>query len=164
MALGTYKILEYLQKSRAISERAVVPIFLAVVSIISYQNINFYMVEYKDNMYFENANGEYAMEVGLMANKMGKDFQIFVLGAPRVYSSFPTFAFIAPDNPRADLSAESIPTLELPPDQKAGFFAIPENRLLLAEISQKYPGGESGIVYRRVRPDEILFEYYIIEP
>jgi 4-amino-4-deoxy-L-arabinose transferase-like glycosyltransferase len=164
MALGTYKILEYLQKSRAISERAVVPIFLAVVSIISYQNINFYMVEYKDNMYFENANGEYTMEVGLMANKMGKDFQIFVLGAPRVYSSFPTFAFIAPDNPRADLSAESIPTLELPPDQKAGFFAIPENRLLLAEISQKYPGGESGIVYRRVRPDEILFEYYIIEP
>ena len=115
-------------------------------------------------MYFQDANGEYAMEIGLMANKMGKDFQIFVLGAPRIFSGFPTLSFVAPNNPRADLSGESIPTLALTPDQKAVFFAIPENHSLLAEIRQKYPGGESGIVYRKVRPDEILFEYYIIDP
>jgi len=95
---------------------------------------------------------------------MGSDLKIFVLGAPRVYSGFPTFSFIAPNNPRVDLGAEGIPTLELSTDQKAGFFAIPENRLLLVDISQKYPGGESGIIYRRSRPNEILFEYYIIEP
>ena len=164
MALGTYKILEYLQKFRVIPERAVAPILFAVVCIITFQNINFYMFEYRNNMYFQDANGEYAMEIGLMANELGKDFQIFILGAPRIFSGFPTLSFIAPDNPRADLSAENIPTLELTPDQKAGFFAIPENRSLLAEISQKYPGGKSGIVYRRVRPDEILFEYYIIDP
>lgn len=164
MALGAYKIVEYLQKFRSLPERAIAPVFLAVVCIISYQNISFYMFEYRNNMYFQDANGEYAMEIGLMAKNMGSDFKIFVLGAPRVYSGFPTFSFIAPDNPRADLGAESIPTLDLPTDQKAGFFAIPANRLLLVDISQKYPSGESGIVYRRVRPDEILFEYYIIEP
>lgn len=164
MALGTYKILEYLQKFRAIPERTVALIFLAVVLIISYQNIDFYMVEYKNNMYFQDANGEYAMEISLMAKDQGKDFQIFLLGAPRVYSVFPTFAFIAPDNPRTDLFAEHIPTLELTPGQKVGFFAIPENRSLLAEISQKFPGGESGLVYRKPRPEEILFEYYILDP
>lgn len=115
-------------------------------------------------MYFQDANGEFAMEVGLMANRMGEDVQIFVLGAPRVYAGFPTIAFVAPKNVRADLIAETIPTLQLVPGQKAGFFAIPENRFLLAEISQKFPGGESGLVYRRSRPDEILFEYYIVLP
>lgn len=122
MALGAYKIVEYLQKFRSLPERAIAPVFLAVVCIISYQNINFYMFEYRNNLYFQDANGEYAMEIGLMAKNMGSDFKIFVLGAPRVYSGFPTFSFIAPDNPRADLSAESIPTLDLPTDQKAGFF------------------------------------------
>ncbi|MGZ9163563.1 MAG: ArnT family glycosyltransferase [Anaerolineales bacterium] len=164
MSLGAYKILEYLQKFRVIPERAVMPVFFAVVCIILYQNINFYMFEYRNNMYFQDANGEYAMEVGLMAKQMGNDFQIFVLGAPRVFSGFPTLSFLAPDNPRVDLSAESIPTLVLPAKQKAGFFAIPENRLLLAEISQRFPGGESGLVYRRAKPSEILFEYYIVEP
>jgi 4-amino-4-deoxy-L-arabinose transferase-like glycosyltransferase len=164
MALGAYKILEYLQKFRIVPDRAVVLVLFWIVGIITYQNVRFYMYEYRANAYFQDANGEYAMEVGLIATNMGKDFQIFLLGAPRVFSGFPTFSFIAPNNPRADLSAENILTLALPADQKAGFFAIPENRSLLAEISQKYPGGESGVVYRRVRPDEILFEYYIIQP
>ena len=164
MALGADKILEYLQKFRIIPERAVVLILFGIAGIITYQNAKFYMYEYRVNGYFQDANGEYAMEIGLMANKMGNDFQIFLLGAPRVFSGFPTFSFIAPNNPRVDLSAENIPTLALATDQKAGFFAIPENRLLLAQISQKYPGGESGSVYRKVRPAEILFEYYIIQP
>ncbi len=115
-------------------------------------------------MYFQDANGEYAMEIGLMAKNRGEDFQIFVLGAPRVFSGLPTLPFIVPNNPRADLTAENVATLELSPNQKVGFFAIPENRSLLAEISQRFPGGESGLVYRRPKPDEILFEYYIIEP
>ena len=164
MALGTYKVLEYLQKFRLVPARAVVPTFFAVALIILYQNISFYMFEYRSKGYFQDANGEYAMEVGLMAKSMGKDFQIFALGAPRVYASFPTIVFIAPDNPRADLMAENIATLDLPPGQAAGFFAIPESRSLLAQISQKYPGGESGLVYRKSKPDEILFEYYIIQP
>jgi hypothetical protein len=73
-------------------------------------------------------------------------------------------AFIVPNNPRTDLRAEDVAALELSPDQKAGFFAIPENRSLIADISRKFPGGKSGLIYRRPKPDEILFEYYIIEP
>jgi 4-amino-4-deoxy-L-arabinose transferase-like glycosyltransferase len=164
MALGASKILEYLQKFRVIPERVIAPILLATVCIITYQNIDFYMFEYRNNMYFQDPNGEYAMEVGLMAKNMGEDFQIFLLGAPRVFSNLPTLPFIVPNNPRIDLRAEDIAVLELSPGQKAGFFAIPENRSLLAEISRRFPGGQSGLVYRRPHPEEILFEYYIIEP
>ena len=162
MALGAYKTLEYIQKFKIVPERLVAPVFVAIVAVITCQNVNFYMFEYRRNVYFQDANGEYAMEVGLMAKNLGKDFQIFLLGSPRVFSGFASLAFIAPDNRRIDLSAENVANLEVNPDQRMGFFAIPENRSLLAEISQKYPGGENGLVYRKPKPDEILFEYYIL--
>ena len=164
MALGAYKVMEYLQRFRVVPARLVTPIFILIAGIITYQNVNFYMGDYRKNMYFEDANGEYAMEVSLMANKIGKDFQILVLGGGRVFSGFPTFAFIAPDNPRLDLNAETISMLQLPPNMQAGFFAVPESRSLLQEISQKFPGGESGVVYRKTKPNEVLFEYYILKP
>ena len=162
MALGAYKIVEYFQKFRIVPARVVVPLYLLIVGIITYQQVNFYMGEYRSHTYFQDANGEFAMEVALMAHARGKDLQIMILGAPRVFTAFPTFAFIAPENPRLDLIVENIPFLELPPSGQIGFFAIPENRTALQEIIQMYPGGESGLVYRRPRPEEILFEYYIL--
>ena len=169
MALGTSKVIEYLQRFRLLPERAAVLIFLAVVSIISYQNINFYMGEYRTNMYFtniyfENANGEFAMEVGLLANDIGEGYMIYILGEPRILSSFPTIPFLIPENQRADFNAETLAALTLTPDQKVAFFAIPENRPLLEEISQKFPGGQRGLIYRKPRPAEILLEYYILAP
>jgi 4-amino-4-deoxy-L-arabinose transferase-like glycosyltransferase len=164
MAVGSFKILEYLQKFKIVPERVIAPILILLVSIIAYQNINYYMLEYKNNAYFEDANGEYAMEISLMANQRGNDFQIFVLGAPRVFAAFPTFAFVAPTNPRSDLYPENIEALQLPTNKQVGFFATPENRQLLQQIIQRYPGGEGGLVYRRTKPDQVLFEYYIIDP
>ena len=164
MALGMFKILEYLQKFRIVPKRAAMPAFLAVVLVISYQNINFYMGEYRRNMYFENANGEFAMETGLMANDLREIYTLYFLGSPRIFSGFPTIPFLAPDYPRADLTAEDIATLSLTPDQKVAFFAIPENQALIEEISQKFPGGERGLIFRKSRPGEILFEYYILAP
>lgn len=164
MALGAYKILEYLQKFRLVPERMVVPVLAVIVFVIVYQNISYYMFEYRKNMYFQDANGEYAMEIGLMAKQLGEDVPLFIMGEPRVYSSFPTLSYIAPNNPRTDLGAANISTLQLDPDQKVAFFATPENRSLLEEIKQTYPGGTGGSVYRKTKPEELLFDYYIVTP
>jgi len=104
------------------------------------------------------------METGLMANDLRDVYALYFIGAPRIFSGFPTIPFLAPQYPRSDLKAEDIPTLTLQPNQKVAFFAIPENRPLLEEISQKFPGGERGLIYRKPRPNEILFEYYILAP
>ena len=164
MALGTFKVVEYLQKFRLFPERASALIFLAVVSIVSYQNINFYMGEYRTKMYFENANGEYAMEASLLARDLGEDYLIYILGSPRVLANFPTIPFLIPRNQRVDFDADDLATLNLTPDQKVAFFAVPESRPLLEEVSLKFPGGERGLVYRKPRPTEILLEYYILAP
>ena len=164
MALGTFKVAEYLQKFHLLPERAPAIIFLVVVSIISYQNINFYLGEYRTRMYFENANGEYAMEASLLARDLGEDYLIYILGGPRVLANFPTIPFLIPHNQRVDFDADDLSTLNLTPDQKVAFFAVPESRPLLEEISQKFPGGERGLIYRKPRPTEILLEYYVLAP
>lgn len=164
LALGAYLIFDYLQRFHLISQRTLGPALAILTLVLVVQNVNYYMFTYRSKMYFQDANGEYAMEVGKMAKTLGRDTQIFVLGEPRIFSGFPTLAFIAPDNPRTDLGAASIGTFVLAPGQKSAFFAIPENRAWIAEISQRYPGGESGLVYRKPRPDEVLFEYYIVSP
>jgi 4-amino-4-deoxy-L-arabinose transferase-like glycosyltransferase len=164
MALGTYKVVEYLQKFRLLPERAAALIFLGVISIVSYQNINFYMGEYRTRMYFENANGEYAMEAGLLARDLGEDYLIYILGSPRVLAAFPTIPFLIPNNQRVDFDADDLATLNLTPDQKVAFFAVPESRALLEEVVQKFPGGERGLLYRKPRPTEILLEYYVLAP
>ena len=64
----------------------------------------------------------------------------------------------------AVLLIAGLAALTLSPDQKAAFFAIPENRPLIEEISQRFPGGERGLIYRKSRPGEVLFEYYILAP
>lgn len=93
---------------------------------------------------------------------LGKDYSIYVLGEPRIFSGFPTLAFIAPENFRMDLGAGTIGAFGVAPGEKAAFFSIPENRALLSTVMEKYPGGKAGYMYRKPSPDEILFEYYII--
>ncbi len=163
VGVGAYKLLEYLHRFNMLNARLFAPVFLVLASILAYQNIRFYMVEYPANYYFENANGEYAMEVGQMVEALGEDIQVYILGEPRLFAEFPTFLFIAPDNPRTNLGAAGLPAFELAPGQNAAFFAIPENRAWIDEISRKYPGGEGGLVFRKPKPAEVLFEYYIVD-
>jgi 4-amino-4-deoxy-L-arabinose transferase-like glycosyltransferase len=164
MALGTYKIAEYLQKFRLLPARVLVPVFFLVATIITFQNTRFYMSEYRDNLYFQDANSEFAMEVGLMAKQLGPEFTIYILGEPRVNRGIPTLSYIAPASPLVDLGSASLPELQLSEGQKAAFFAIPENQVVLEQIRERYPGGMAGLVYRKPRPGEILFEYYILPP
>jgi len=162
IAIGIEKTLAYPQKFGLLPARTVIPMMAILVGILTYQNIRYYMGEYRTGMYFQDANGEYAMEAGLMAKELGPEYQIYSLGAPRVFTGFPTFTFLAPDNPKADLTAEAISMLELPPGQRSIFFASPENLGALEELRNQYPGGIQGSTHRKSKPEEILFQYYIL--
>ena len=164
LALGAYKVFEYLLRLNVIEQRFFQPSLLVLTLFLVVQNVNYYMGEYRSEMYFQDANGEYAMEVGLMARELSRDTQLYVMGEPRIFAGFPTLAFLAPDHPRTDLGSILMETFELAPGQKAAFFAVPESRPYIEEIKQRYPGGKNGLVYRKPRPDEILFEYYILSP
>ena len=162
MAIGVQTIFAQSQKRGLVSGRMFVPVCVVIASAIACQNIHFYLFEYRQQMYFRDANAEYAMEVGIMARGLGEDFHLYILGAPRVFSSFPTLRYATPRNPLVDLTNADIPGLELQAGTRAAFFATPENRALLADIQRIHAGGSAGVMHRKSRPDEILFEYYLV--
>jgi 4-amino-4-deoxy-L-arabinose transferase-like glycosyltransferase len=162
MAVGLRTILEQARSRGLLTGRMLVPAATVVVVAIASVNVQFYLVEYRRNMYFQDANGEYAMEVALMARDLGENAQIYVLGGPRVFSSFPTLRYMAAHAAPADLTADKLAGLELPAGKRSGFFATPENHALLEALRQKYPGGSGGVVHRKGRPGQILFEYYLV--
>ncbi|MGE5249489.1 MAG: ArnT family glycosyltransferase [Bacteroidota bacterium] len=163
MGLGTYTLLEYLQKIRLVRGRLFAATILIVVGVVTWQNVYYYMVEYPAKYYFQDPNGEYGMEVGLMTRQLGDGFQIYVLGEPRVFSSFPTLSYLAPRDNFIDLGVAGLASFQLSPAQKAAFFAIPENQAMLAQIRQRFPGGQGGLVFRKSKPGEVLFEYYVLK-
>jgi 4-amino-4-deoxy-L-arabinose transferase-like glycosyltransferase len=162
LSVGAYQILEYLQKFSLIRPRLFTPVLTVLALVLMFQNVSYYMFTYRTQMLFQDANGEFAMEAGEMASSLGREYSVYVLGEPRLFSGFPTLAFLAPDNFRMDLGAGSLGSFAHAPGEKAAFFSIPEDRALLATVIEKYPGGEKGFVYRKPKPDEILFEYYIL--
>lgn len=164
IAIGLCQSVKYLEKTQVLPGRITLWVVFGIVCVTTFQNIRFYMFEYQSNYYFEDANGEFAMETALMARELGPDYHIFDLGSPRIFTGFPTIPFVDPKNPRTDLDSASVAALQIKPGEKAVFFAIPDNARLLTEIQQKYPGGRSGNVYRKPNPAEILFEYYILTP
>ena len=164
VALGATTALEHARHLQLIRPGLVAPALTAVVGVIGLQDAVFYMHEYRSRAYFEDANSEYAMEVGLMARSFGPDTQVFVVGAPRVFADFPTLLWLVPGRGATDLAAETLPGLELAPGRRTSFFATPENSALLQQIRRKYPGGQTGLVHRQTRPAEPLFEYYVVDP
>lgn len=160
MALGLWTLVEQVRMRGLLT--ATVPICLVVVSAIAYQNVRFYLSEYRTQMYFQDAHAEYAMEVGLLARHMTTDCHLYIVGAPRVFSSFPTLRYLVPHHTLIDLAAPDVPHLERDDGACAAFFAIPENRPLLRDLQRRYRDGSGGVVYRKTRPDEVLFDYYLV--
>jgi hypothetical protein len=161
MAIGAARATAHLRRLRLVPQsRALV--LGVVVLVVAYHDIEFYMGKYRRNMYFADTNAEFAMEVGVAATELGEGAAIFILGAPRVFASFPTLPALMKGQHVMDVDAGNVASFEVPSGTPLGFFATSDNRPLLDEIRTRFPGGQLGVVHRRPQPDEILFEYYIV--
>ena len=135
----------------------------ALVAVVMLEHAFFYFGEYRSHYYFEDASGEFALEAGQHLNRLGPDYALRVLGAPRVFSDFPTLSYLAPDQDIANLTAEELETFTLPGEQGVLFAAIPENLSALDVIEERYPGGTRESVIRKSK-NEVLYYAYILPP
>ena len=164
VALGLWQLVEVLARINPAARWRTV-LMLIVVILLTLENGMFYFGEYRANDYFKDANGELAMEAGLQLGELGRNYSLFLIGHPRVFSDFPTLAFIAPDNEKYDLNPEELDgLLNLAINQGAIFVAIPENMEALAQIEQRFPGGTSQVIPRKTTENEILYYAYIVPP
>lgn len=136
-----------------------------LLGVLLLQNSLFYFVEYRTNYYFHDASAELAMEAGqVLQDLQGREpHALYMLGAPRVFSGFPTIPFLVPQALRVDIAVQGDGTIipGLAYNQAAFFVAIPENLGQLEQIRARYPGGQ-WLAVERFAKQEILFYGYIL--
>ena len=136
---------------------------MALVLFLTAEHASFYFGEYRNHYYFEDPNGELALEAGQQLHQLGPDYALRLLGAPRVFADFPTLTFLAPNNDIANLNLDELGAFTLPENQGVLFAAIPENMDALDIIEDRFPGGTRQSIPRKTK-NEILYYAYILPP
>jgi 4-amino-4-deoxy-L-arabinose transferase-like glycosyltransferase len=113
-----------------------------LVAILALSSIGYYFVEFTPKRRYGTYNGETATMIGHYLRDLEGDYRAYLLGAPRLYWSFGSMAFLAPEVPGQDV----VKPLNAPPDfldegQGAVFIFLPERGEELNWVRQAYPDG-----------------------
>ncbi len=162
IGLGAWQVSTILLKLK-LKPSLVFALNAVLILLLSYQNLSFYFVHYREGRFFQDANAELGMEIGLHLQRLGEDYDLYLIGEPRVFAEFPTTEFLAPKSVKTDLHLDTIADFSLETERGAIIAAIPENKMLLDEIIVKYPGGTEESVLR-LMSTEVLYYAYILPP
>lgn len=162
VAIGLWQLGQVLERIGIVSFRRNL-VTAALVVFLTLEHGLFYFGEYRSHYYFADPSGELALEAGRQLRGLGPDYALRLLGAPRVFSDFPTLRFIAPENQIANLTTDELETFTLPDNLGVLFAAIPENMAALDVIEGRFPGGTRESVVRKTK-NEVLYYAYILPP
>lgn len=163
IALGAWQVSKALLQLK-FKQSWIYALTVVLVLALAYQNLSYYFGPYRTGRFFQDANAELGMETGLELQKLGQNYDFYLFGLPRVFAAFPTTDFLNPGVNKIDLNTENMAEeLSLDPEKGAFIVAIPENRELLEQVKQTYPGGLSESV-KRYMDEEVLYYAYILEP
>ncbi|MGB3714127.1 MAG: glycosyltransferase family 39 protein [Candidatus Promineifilaceae bacterium] len=88
-----YQVLRLLKVSR----RYVIPVVLSIAVLIAMSDLFFYFGDYRDQTRYGDRNTEVASEVSVYLDSLEGQWLVYFYGAPSMYSSFPTFAYLVED-------------------------------------------------------------------
>ena len=112
-------------------------------------SLHFYFVTYQRSRTYGWNNTEFATRLGTDLRDLGPGWTEYFHGAPRMFASFPTTAFLAPETRLVDVSE---PTSGLPRGFDGSrdnvFVFLPERARELAAIRRALPSGELDVVGR----------------
>jgi 4-amino-4-deoxy-L-arabinose transferase-like glycosyltransferase len=120
----------------------------ALMAALMISAVGFYFVEYTPERRYGSANGETATMIAHHLRQLDGDSQAYLFGAPRLYWSFGTMNFLAPEIPGFDV----LEPLGAAPDfvdrtQAAVFIFLPERAGELAWVAEAFPDGETREFY-----------------
>lgn len=135
-----------------------------LVLFLAIQNISFYFIHYYSHRLFNHPGGEVAMEAGLELQQLGEKYDYFLLGDPGVVlADMPTTVFLAPNNKRVNLTANTLSEFSIEPGHGVFVVALPENKGTLDQIMEQYPGGELKFTNYKLT-SRILYYSYVLQP
>jgi hypothetical protein len=160
VAIGVNKVLDVLAHFRISTPLRRVLGALAVIILVA-QNAYFYFGPYRAGSYFDDANGEVAMQAGIRLKELGSDYTLVMLGAPRMYSDFPTIPFLAPGNRRTDIDPAGVASADLSEHLPVFVVATPHNLSALQVVAHRFPGGTWETVPSETRDETLYFGYIL---
>jgi len=160
VAIGISKLLDILGPFQIALPLRMLLGALLVLGLAAY-NAYYYFGPYRDGDYFHDENSEVAMQAGLRLADLGPDYTLVMLGAPNLFSDFPTIPFVAPGNHRVDLEPAMARDATLDGLLPAFLVATPDNLSALRTIARRFPGGEWETVQSKSRPVTLYVGYVI---
>jgi len=132
--------------------------FLLLLGVLVFKaNYDIYFVEYA-----QKAPGMIFLTMAREMRQESREYQIYLLGAPHLYSSHGVLRFIAPDVEKVDC-LELDDCFSLPPgDKRVIFFIVPQRLEELKVIRARYPQGEYGEAYDNY--GRLLYVTYRLPP
>ncbi len=132
-----------------ISKKYVMPVVLAMVLFIVISNIFFYFGEYRNRSVYGDRNTEVASEVSHYLNDLEGQWLVYFYGAPSMFSSFPTFAYLiegfGEELRMVDVEEPgSIPPAM--PGTNVAYIFLPERFTELKQVQNQYQDGELKIL------------------
>lgn len=136
---------------------------ISLILTLAFQNLLFYFVTYYTGRFFADKSGEIGMEAGLELQQLGENYDYILFGDPVVYADIPTTVFLALENKKVNLTADTISEFSVEPGHGAFVVAVPENEALLLQIADQYPGGSFKTVKFKMMT-EVLYYAYTLPP
>jgi hypothetical protein len=132
-----------------VSRRYVVPVVLSIAILIVMSDLFFYFGDYRDQTRYGDRNTEVASEVSVYLDSLEGQWLVYFYGAPSMYSSFPTFAYLVEefgdDIHIIDVEEPgSVPAAM--PGTNVIYIFLPERQEELGQVQQLFQGGELKIL------------------
>jgi 4-amino-4-deoxy-L-arabinose transferase-like glycosyltransferase len=114
-----------------------------VAVVLAVGSLHYYFVRFTPERRYGSLNGVAATMMGQYLRRLEGDYQVYFLGAPRIYWGFGTMTFLAPEVRGQDIEE----TLSAPPvlaedGRQTLFLFLPERAGELDWVQQAYPDGE----------------------
>lgn len=163
VAVGLEKMVGLGQRILALDRRWENALLGLLVLILAASSVHFYFVDYTPARRYGSMNGEAATMMGHYLRDLDGVETAYLLGAPRLFWSFGTMTFLAPDVRGVDI----VEPLTAPPDvvdpgRGVVFLLLPERAGELTWIQQAFPEGET--LEFRDRRGALRFVAYEVAP
>jgi hypothetical protein len=144
VALGLEQTVHLIARMLGRKDRQWENLVLGLVAVVlAASSLHYYFVQFTPEQRYGSFNGVTATLMGRYLRELEGDYQVYLLGAPRMYWGFGTMPFLAPDVQGQDIEEP----LNAPPGltvdgRQTVFLFLPERAGELDWVRQTYPDGE----------------------
>jgi hypothetical protein len=156
VALSLSWCTQYAFNLAKIKQRFLLPVLVLIAILLSLLDLGFYFGPYRIEHRFGDRNTEIAFEMSEYLNSLEGEWTVYFYGAPSMFSSFPTFAYLIEEwQTKINMLdvAEDAPLPTAINEGNSAHIFVPERASELTDVQQQWPGG-----------DVLFFDGYFAEP